>query len=113
MLCALAIIVAASWASVSRADDPAAGNWLGRWFRLGKSANKNNLDDAPRLQPTPPPVGNRRAEALAAFHRRTEVCLKLQNIAFETGDLKLQLEVEQLEQEIWRHYSEMTKGDLP
>jgi hypothetical protein len=113
-LCALAIIAGATWGPVSRADEPApgGGSWLGRWLSFGKQAGKKDFDDVP-LQPTPAPAVNPRAEALAAFHRRSEVCLKLQSIAIATRDEALQLEVERLEQQIWQHYNQLIKGDVP
>ena len=114
-LCVLAMLAGASWGTHVRADDgPAGGSWLGRWLSFGKQSNQKTVDEAPVPVPLPRPALSQQAQAEAAFHRRSEVCLKLRRIAIDTNDTALQLEVERLEQEIWQHFSRQTsKGGQP
>ena len=48
------------------------------------------------------------AQAVAAYHRRLDVCLKLHSIANATNDDALRRKAEQLEERLWQQYCQRT-----
>jgi hypothetical protein len=100
-------------ASLALGEEPGNGdgNWLSRLFSRGSSAptiraadKKEDKAGTPTMAPAVP-----RAQALADCLRRLEVCDRLREIAFQTGDMDLMRKVEQIEQRVADTYTNQTK----
>jgi hypothetical protein len=79
------------------------GSWLTRWLPFGR---KEEPPPAPKRPAEAPAVVRSREEA--AFLRRHEVCLKLQEIATRTRDEELLRKAEELAQLAWDAYAQRT-----
>jgi len=122
--CALALslgLALAALAQVAQADDDAknndarngdakpakSGNWLTRMFTGNDSAKKK--DSAKKDEPALSPAQVRQ-QAYWEWQRRLEVCDKLKQIAFETGDRELDRKADDLDQRAWDIYVQRTGG---
>jgi hypothetical protein len=130
---ALALLAALAWGNAgARADDgdlvPTQHRSLwDRWFGKDEPEKKKPAESKPPARPEksdkvetpdrPRVLGVEAAAAIrareeAVLLRRQEVCLKLLQIATETGDLELQNQAEQLNERAWNVYLQRT-GKLP
>ncbi|MCI0459230.1 MAG: hypothetical protein L0Z62_19940 [Gemmataceae bacterium] len=81
------------------------GNWLTRWLPFGR---KQDPPKAPEPKKPAEAAAVVRAREEAAFLRRRDVCLKLQEIAIRTRDEELLRKVEELDQMAWHTYMQRT-----
>src|ERR1019366_2896973 len=96
-IAALTLAVAFSAVGLACADEPPAGNWFSNWFARpaaktpdpDKSASSK--DDAPKI-----PTAKLTKKLKADLDRRQGVCLRLQEIANETGDEELMRKANEL-----------------
>jgi hypothetical protein len=106
---AAALILALGLGVVGTASAQESGSWFTRLLNPAaekvdpeKSADKA---DSPKVNPAVNRTALKAArKAKADWERRTEVCLKLREIALETRDDELLKKVEQLEKRSWDVY---------
>jgi hypothetical protein len=105
---AATLTLAFGLAVVGMASAQESSSWLPGWLAPAQKADADKVadkGDAPKVVP----AVNRSAlkaarKAKADWERRTEVCLKLREIALESGDEDLLRKIEQLEQRAWYVY---------
>lgn len=113
--CAMALAVGWLTCNLAWADDGSPiGNWFGRLFQGGKSANKKtkdtheNASSDPRTVIEGKNVRSPLAQAEADYLRRDDQCRKLEEIAASTNDENLGRKVDLLRQRISEAYSRRT-----
>ncbi len=96
-------------AGVALGQEPASdAGWLSRLFGHGTPPATHKDEPREEKMIAPPSPAAQRAKAEADFLRRLEVCQKLQEIAFDTGDEQLKHRAEQLEQRAKDAYERRT-----
>ncbi len=109
----LALGLGLAVAGVVLAEQPTGsdgGSWWSRLFSHRSSAptiRKEEPGEAKGTASIQP--GSQRTHAQADYLRRLEVCDRLREIAFQTGDSELMHTVDQLEQRVADAYSQKTK----
>jgi hypothetical protein len=107
---ALTLALSVSVAGSAGAQVPTGGSQGGvftRYFKRSSSSSPRvEKEDVITASATTPALaaGARQAQALADWVRRSEVCLKLRDIAHETGDDDLWRKADQLEQRAYDAY---------
>jgi hypothetical protein len=104
---ALALALGVGAAAGARAAEP-ANNWFTRLFYTPPAARKDAAPakDAQAESVIPPRI--RQANAKADLIRRLEVCDKLRELAFQTGDDELLRKADRLEQRAWDVHARTT-----
>jgi hypothetical protein len=94
------------------AESPAAAKpgLFSRWFKPSSGAPRVEKEEPKTISLTAAELvkGTRQTQALADWMRRSEVCLKLRDIAHETGDDDLWRKTDQLEQRAYDAYIQQT-----
>lgn len=97
-------------ASIVRADDDTKmaprGNWFTRFFTGDKKEAETKKADAKK--DTGPPLQELHARAKEDLLRRQLICLRLSEIAEETGDAELKRKADQLDQRAFEIYLQRT-----
>jgi hypothetical protein len=84
-------------------------SWFKRWFAPARKAEeKKPATEVEKKLTVVESAAGLRAREEEAFYRRLAVCLKLQEIALQTGDEKLQRKAEELELMAWHVYTQRT-----
>jgi hypothetical protein len=119
-LLALVILAAAAltgWAS-AHADEGEAKSWSSRlwpWSSAKKDVPeaKKDAKSEPATNAATQAAAARRLRAELDWKRRAEVCQKLRQIAYETGDDELDRFAERLDQRVWDEYVKRLEGAPP
>jgi hypothetical protein len=113
----IALSVGFGLAGLARGDDDAkpakTGNWFTRLFTRDSAPKKK--ENGAKKDDAAPSAALLRQKAYWEWQRRLEVCDKLKQIAFETGDKDLDRKADALDQRAWDVYVQRTggpKGDL-
>jgi hypothetical protein len=112
---ALALAAGLGMAALARADGdevkPAeTGNWFTRLFTRDGAKKRGTDKKDVRAELAPPSPALARQKAQWEWQRRIEVCEKLRQIAFETGDQELSRKADALDQRAWDVYVQRTGG---
>ena len=87
---ALALLAGLAWAGLVHAQDDrkaGKGNWFTRLFTGDKKDAESKKDDKKKaVEPTGPSLQEIHAQARKDWLRRQLLCLRLSEIAMETGD---------------------------
>jgi len=104
---ALGLCVAGATLAEEPGSDP---GWWSRVFGRGSSAPAIRKEEKREDQPASRvPSSGSRPTAQADYWRRLEVCDRLREIAFQTGDSDLMRKVDQLEQRVSDAYVQQSK----
>ncbi len=109
---ALALIASAARFAAAEAPSGGSGGVFTRWFKRPASPARAEKDEEPKaISLTAAKLAKeaRQAQAMSDWMRRSEVCLKLRDVAHETGDDELWRKADQLEQRAYDAFVQQTQ----
>ena len=103
-IAALTLTVGLGVVGIACAEEPTTGNWFTNLFARPAAKTSVDADLSAKGDLSKPPPSNRAKQWKADLERRQEVCMRLREMAHESGDEELMRLADQLDQRAWDTY---------